>query len=190
VSWQPDFPGPQPVRLADDGLVLREWTADDAPRMVELFDDPEIARWTPLASPFDLASAQEYLNRAVSRRRDGGALQLAITEGGPPLGEVLLFRREDGAEVGWALGKAYRGRGLVTRAVRILIRWAAPTWRIPRFRALIEPGNMASEAVAAASGFSLVPGHAVTVETKGRRTDLMIWERLVLDVSGAAAGSG
>jgi len=37
-----------PVVIRGDGLVLREWTDGDLPRMAELFDDAAVARWTPL----------------------------------------------------------------------------------------------------------------------------------------------
>jgi hypothetical protein len=75
------------IRLVGAGLVLREWGPGDLAAMVELFDNPEVAHWTPLASPFDLAAAEAYLDGALS---DNGRLQLAITtDGGEPMGEVL-----------------------------------------------------------------------------------------------------
>jgi RimJ/RimL family protein N-acetyltransferase len=148
--------------------------------MSDLFDDPEIARWTPLEVPFDLQAAQRYLERAGQRRFDGSALQLAITEeDGPPMGEVLLFMHPDLAEIGWALGMPYRGRGLASRAVRVLKAWAAPIWGIDRFRALIEPGNTASRHVALACGFSAAGGPPVLVETRGRPAELDVWQLTV-----------
>jgi RimJ/RimL family protein N-acetyltransferase len=173
------FPGAAPVRLQGAGLVLREWRPDDVPRMAELFDDPMVRRWTPLAVPFDRAAAQAYLDRARVRREEGSAVQLAITEGdeAPPMGEVLLFVREGQAEVGWALGAAYRGRRVASRAVRVLLAWAGPTWRIPSFRALIEPGNTASERVAVACGFVAVRGTPVLVEARGHAVGLAAWQR-------------
>lgn len=79
------------VRLEGDGLVLREWRDSDVPLMVGLFDNPEVAHWTPLVSPFDLAAAQEYLNKARRTAEIGDRIQLAITvDGEEPLGEVLL----------------------------------------------------------------------------------------------------
>jgi RimJ/RimL family protein N-acetyltransferase len=165
------------VRLEGERLVLREWRPEDVPRMTELFDDPIVKRWTPLASPFDVPAAQAYLERAGTRRRVGAALHLAITDGddGPPLGEVLLFVHPDVAEVGWALGAAYRGQRLASRAVRVLLAWAGPAWGIPRFQALIEPGNTASERVAAACGFVPVRGTPVLVESRGRSVGLTAW---------------
>ncbi|HEY6793099.1 MAG TPA: GNAT family N-acetyltransferase [Kineosporiaceae bacterium] len=171
------FPGAGPIRLEGAGLLLREWRPEDVPCMVELFDDPMVKRWTPLASPFDEAAAQAYLDQARARRAAGVALQLAITEGDEsiPLGEVLLFVRDDLAEVGWALGAAHRGRRVASRAVRVLLAWAASTWRISTFRALIEPGNSASERVATACGFVAVRGTPVLAESRGRAVGLTAW---------------
>jgi len=181
------FPGPGPVRLSGEGLLLREWAPEDVERMTELFDDPQISRWTPLASPFDRAAAQAYVERAELRRADGSALQLAIEEQGAglPLGEVLLFGHPDVAEVGWAVGAAHRGRRVASRAVRVLLGWAGPTWRIERFRALIEPGNDASERVAVAAGFTRVGGPLVEVESRGRRVGLAAWQRDGVPARGA-----
>ena len=170
------FPGPAPVRLEGDGLVLREWSDADLPRMVELFDEPGFRRWTPLASPFDHAAAQAYLDRSRSRREEGTALQLAITtDGDEALGEVLMFIHPDVAELGWGLGAGYRGRRLASRAVRILLTWGATRWRLDRFRALIEPGNVASERVAAACGFVASSGTPILVESRGRTVGLTAW---------------
>ncbi len=87
-----------PVRLVGDGLMLREWEERDLPRMVELFDDDEVARWTTLPTPFALVEARARLERA--RRRD--PLQLAITiDGEEPLGEVMLMST---GHLGYVLG--------------------------------------------------------------------------------------
>jgi RimJ/RimL family protein N-acetyltransferase len=178
VSDDRRFPGPAPVRLNGEGLVLREWRQDDVARMTDLFDDPQVRRWTPLASPFDQAAARAYHDRAQVRRADGSALQLAVTQGdgSPPLGEVLLFMHPDVAEVGWALGPDHRGQRVASRAVRVLLAWAGSVWGVVRFRALIEPGNVASERVAVACGFAVVAGAPVMVESRGRTVGLTAWE--------------
>ncbi|WP_371781906.1 GNAT family N-acetyltransferase [Streptosporangium subroseum] len=61
---------PADIRLTGLGLVLREWTDDDLPVMVELFDDARVNRWTPLRSPFDKEAARTYLAQARQRRAD------------------------------------------------------------------------------------------------------------------------
>jgi len=188
------FPGREPVRIAGDGLVLREWRPDDVPVMAELFDEPQIRRWTPLASPFDEDAARAYLERARLRRAEGSALQLAITETGDdtPRGEVLMFLHPDLAEIGWGLGAAHRGRRLASRAVRLLVTWAREVWGFHRIRALIEPGNQASERVAAACGFVAVRGTPVLVESRGRSLGLTAWMLRPprTDAAGPAGGGG
>ena len=99
------------------------------------------------------------------------------------------------AEIGWALGPAYRGRRLASRAVRVLLAWAGPTWRVERFRALIEPGNTASERVATACGFVAVRGTPVLVESRGHTVGLTAWHLsrlpgIQLTVAGEVPRSG
>ncbi|MFC6020694.1 GNAT family N-acetyltransferase, partial [Plantactinospora solaniradicis] len=64
---------PNRIRIDGHGLVLREWTDDDLPTMVELFDEPEVDRWTPLRTPFNLEAARSYLDRARQLRAAGQA---------------------------------------------------------------------------------------------------------------------
>src|SRR5690349_4507138 len=104
-----------PVVLRGDGLVLREWSEADLPRMPTLFDNPEAVRWTPLETPFDLAAARRYLEKAQAARAERRGLNLAITrDGDEPLGEVLLFRLDGDPtlEMGYSIGPAHRGTGL------------------------------------------------------------------------------
>jgi RimJ/RimL family protein N-acetyltransferase len=56
---------PYPLTLTGDGIVLREWSPDDLDDLVEMLDEPDIARWTPMTSPFDIAAGIAYLKRAT-----------------------------------------------------------------------------------------------------------------------------
>ena len=171
-----------PVQLSGPGAVLREWRESDALLMVELFDDPEIRRWTPMSDPFDAAAALAYLHRARAARRGGHRLQLAITlDGEAPCGEVLLFgidpsRRE--AELGYVLGAAFRGRGLATVALNLLAGYAQHTLLLHRLLLRIDAGNVASRAVACRAGFTLTNEPAITQTVPGGRANLQTWELL------------
>ncbi|MDI3408010.1 GNAT family N-acetyltransferase [Streptomyces cavernicola] len=171
------------LAIRGDGLVLREWTEDDLPAMVELFDEPGVAYRTPLASPFDLVAARAYLDRARSTRADGTRIQLAVTEdGATPLGEVLLgslgAERPAGAvTLGYAIGAAHRGRRLAARATRLLTEYAHTTLGLDRIRLQIEPDNAASVAVARAAGYRRRADVPPTRGSqKGRTYLLEVWE--------------
>jgi RimJ/RimL family protein N-acetyltransferase len=155
---------PADATISGFGLYLREWTDADLPVMVELFDDPQVDRWTPLRRPFDLAAARAYLHPARTRRAEGRSVQLAITtDEHTALGEVLLFvtgpdgREPDGrdAELAYAVGPASRRQGLATRAVRLMTRYAYQTLGTLRVILRIDPDNSASVGVARAAGFVL-----------------------------------
>ncbi|MGI5480744.1 GNAT family N-acetyltransferase [Streptomyces lavendofoliae] len=164
----------RPLTLTDGHVVLREWTDADVCAMSELFDEPAVAYRTPLASPFDEAAATAYLAAVRRARADGTRLHLAITrDGGAPLGEVLLGVAE--GALGYAVGAAHRGRGLATRATRLLAGHAHDVLGLRRVVLRIEPGNAASEAVAHAAGFRLTDEAPETVRGKGRTHTLLTW---------------
>ncbi|WP_040738929.1 GNAT family N-acetyltransferase [Nocardia tenerifensis] len=152
------------VALDGYGLHLREWADDDVPAMVTLFDETEVDRWTPLRRPFDHAEARAYLDRARVHRAEGRGIQLAITtDARTPRGEILLFRagldesvpeRPD-AELAYAIGSAHRGQGLATRAVRLITEYAYRELGVRHVLLRIDPANLASVAVARATGFEL-----------------------------------
>jgi RimJ/RimL family protein N-acetyltransferase len=174
--------GRPPVVLTG-GLVLREWQDSDVLLMPGLFDDLDVARWTPLESPFDLAAAGRYLAKARAQRATGTALHLAVTtDGTTPLGEVLVFVPPEGsdghpelAELGYSIGPAYRGRGLALRALALLVA-AAPDLGARHFHLLIAPGNAPSRRVAAAAGATRPPGPLAVRESPSGPVELELWE--------------
>lgn len=162
------------LTLTDGDLVLREWTDADVPAMAGLFDEPAVAYRTPLASPFDEAAAAAYLAMIRRTRADGTRLHLAITrEGGAPLGEVLLSLTH--GALGYAVGAPHRGRGLASRATRLLTAHAHEVLGLPRVILQIEPDNTASTAVARAAGFRLTDEPPETVQSNGRTHTLLTW---------------
>lgn len=166
------------LALTGFGLWPREWTDDDLPTMVELFDETQVGRWTPLRHPFDLAAARAYLDVARARRAEGRGIQLAITtDGRTALGEVLLSPTgPDGrhAELAYAIGAEHRRRGLATRAVRLLTAYADQHLGMAEVILRIHPDNAASAAVARATGFRLTDAEPIT---RGDSEPLLTWRR-------------
>jgi len=172
------WPADQSVTVEEDGLVLREWTTDDVPDLVRLFDTPEMDRRTPLPSPFDAAAAaaRSYVRAAHDVRRRLGALQLAITQDGrQPHGEVILFptETEGTIELAYGVGEQHAGRGLARRAVTIALRAGGAK----RARLHIAVDNQPSQRVARATGFAELDLPLVERRRKGQVLHLAVWER-------------
>ncbi|KOG13964.1 MULTISPECIES: GNAT family N-acetyltransferase [Streptomyces] len=171
---------PPSIRLSGDGVLLREWTETDLSALVEVYDDPEIDRWTPVPSPFDSTAAGAYLARAHEGREEGRkTAQLAITtDGEEPRGEILLFRcavDPRDVELAYGIGSRYRRQGLASRAVRLAADYARRQLSARRVLLRIEPENSPSVAVARATGFQLTDDKPVTREAKGRQVTLLTW---------------
>jgi RimJ/RimL family protein N-acetyltransferase len=168
------------VVIEADGLVLREWTERDLPQMVALFDTPEMNRWTPLAHPFDLAAAADYVRRAQAGRL-AGSLQLAITESGDqPLGEILLFPAGNPGtcEFAYAVGAEHRGRSLAVRALTALLPLAVSRG-YSTATLKIDVGNRPSQRVAISAGFTISRRPLEKRERKDCTLSLQTWSRSI-----------
>ncbi|MER7863207.1 GNAT family protein [Amycolatopsis japonica] len=167
---------PDEVRLTGEGLVLRDWVEDDVAFMPGLFDNPAVARFTPLPSPFDEAAAKAHYAKYLTRRAEGTGLRLAITaDGGEPLGEVVLFLKDDAAELGYAVGPAHRGRDLAARSLRVLTAHALDLGLGP-LQLKIDAENAASAAVARRAGYALTDAPPEPKVEKGLEISLLTWE--------------
>lgn len=170
---------PEKVRLNGEDLVLRDWIEDDVALMPGLFDNPAVARFTPLPSPFDATEAKAHYDKGIVRRAEGVGLRLAITDdGGEPLGEVVLFLPEEEsgpAELGYAVGPAHRGRDLAARSLRVLTAYALELGLGP-LRLQIDAQNAASEAVARRAGYVPADVPPKAEVEKGVEITLLTWE--------------
>lgn len=179
--------GARTIVVRGDGLVLREWRETDLAHLPGLFDDADVARYTPLESPFDDDSAVRYLAKARNQRASDAALHLAVTDAGDgtgsnavPLGEVLLFvppgQDGDVPELGYSVGPAFRGRGLAARATALLVEFAVAELGLRTFRLEITPGNAASEAVAHRLGATRRPGSLTRLDGARGPIELETWD--------------
>ncbi|MCZ7420650.1 MULTISPECIES: GNAT family N-acetyltransferase [unclassified Micromonospora] len=162
------------VRLEGDGVVLRQWSEQDLDQLVTLFDDAEMAYRLPVATPFDLAAAEAYLNSARRAQQAGDRVYLAVTSGDDlARGEVMLNLVT--GTIGYAIGPAYRGQRLASRALRLLTGYAHRVVGLSTVYLEIEPDNTGSVAVARSGGYRPTGDEPVFVEDKGRRYALHRW---------------
>lgn len=162
---------PAPQLTDGPDLLLRLPLPEDVNDIVAQCRDPEFQRWTTVPAPYSEADALEFLRRVVEGWQTNVAA-FAIVHEGRFAGSVnLRFDGVAGADVGFGLAPWARGKGVVTRATRLMLAWGfgLPGIEVLYWRAQV--GNWPSRRVAGRCGFRMegtVPG---LLEHRGERRD-------------------
>ncbi len=173
-----------PAAGVDDGVVrLRFRRDEDVERIVEACRDPEIPRWTRVPEGYDTETAREFARRAREQATKAQGLALVVADAGDDsllgsCGVIAMVAEEQRCEIGYWLAPWARGRGAMTRAVRLLCRWLQDELGMERIAAGAEPGNDRSQAVLERAGFTREGIVRSLFEEKGRRRDFVYYSLL------------
>ncbi len=149
--------------LADDRIRLRPPALTDVDAITAAVQDPAIPRFTRIPSPYQRADAVAWVGAATSAWRRGDEAGFVIVECGT---EALLggigvhqLRGTDGPPfVGYWVAAAARGRGVATRALRLVVGWAFGPLGLDQLTAWVFSDNPVSPRVLEAVGFRRDPG--------------------------------
>ena len=175
--------------LRDDVIALRRPEERDLDAIVAACQDPEIPRYTRVPSPYTREHAETFLenNRKVwTDADDTTELPFVITEQATDrfLGAIGLkrFPARGAAEVGYWLAADARGRGHISRAVRLVSRWALVDLGFARLELFTEPDNAPSQRVAERCGFTREGVLRSYLKLKDRRSDVVMFSLLPEDL--------
>ena len=152
--------------LLTDGVVtLRPWAKADAAELVACIDgDPEITRW---------------LDQVPQPYRTRDALD---SETGRVLGSIGVRFSDSGdvGEIGYWLRADARGRGAITRALRVVSAWAFRRGAVERLQLRADVENVPSRRAAEKAGFRLegVLRNVYWNARLGRRQDWALYSLL------------
>ena len=167
------------MRLEARDIALRAFTGADVPAIVEACQDPEIPRWTSIPSPY----SEEDARRFLAGRPDSH--DFAVVDAGTDelLGAVGFELVGDSrGHFGYWLKKEARGRGIASRALRLLARWAATEYGLARLQLVVEVRNIASIRVAERAGFEREGLLRSYLTIKGTRRDVYMYSLLAEDL--------
>ncbi|GAA2323448.1 GNAT family N-acetyltransferase [Streptomyces kunmingensis] len=179
------------IPLGDGSAELRPLESWHAEELLRHFDRGRefIGRFIPFGrDATDTDSARALIQRyAAKRAADSGSLH-GIWLDGELVGGVL-FRTFDATagtcEIGCWLEPAATGRGLITRAARVLVDWAIEERGIHRVEWMAAAGNTASLNVARRLGMRRDGVLRGAVHHDGVRHDEEIWSVLAPEWRGA-----
>ncbi|HEY8432198.1 MAG TPA: GNAT family N-acetyltransferase, partial [Sandaracinaceae bacterium] len=160
---------------------LRPWRATDLDSLVRHADDPRVARTVrdQFPSPYTREDGERWLAHATAA---GRANNVAIEVDGAAVGGIGMIPGEDvyrvRAEIGYWLGYAYWGRGIMTEAVRAFTAYLLDERDFLRIEAPVFETNPASARVLEKAGYELEVRQRRAAIKEGRVIDLLLYVRL------------
>lgn len=138
--------------LEAPGVVLRPLEIADAEALFAAHGDPETHRFWSSAAHRDVAQTARYIEETLAAPTTRA---WAITEsGGEALGRVALFVVRDGiGELGIIMRREATGRGLASKAVKLVEEFAFGELDMHRLVADIDPDNTSSLSLFLRAGF-------------------------------------
>jgi [ribosomal protein S5]-alanine N-acetyltransferase len=158
--------------------AVRSLTTDDAEAIARHANNRNV--WVNLRDlfpfPYNTAHAQAWIRDVMMDRPE---TLFAIASQDEAIGGIGLHKQGDfmrrSAEIGYWLGEAYWGRGIVTDAVRALTDWGFRHLDVDRIFAQVFAWNPASGRVLEKAGYTYEGRLRNAVFKDGRTTDLLAY---------------
>lgn len=151
------------MRLEFDGerVSIRPLKSSDAPDIYENVKDKEIVTWTvSIPHPYPKDGALKFIRKArynIKKERSY-AFGIVLKDTGTVIGVVELMAfdwKNKNAEIGYWLGRKYWGEGLMTEAVRLILKFSFGNLGLHRIYARLFEDNTGSVRILEKSGFKL-----------------------------------
>ena len=150
-------------------LLIRSWTAADAPALLAIYSDPLVTQHIPHVALKDLAGAEAKVRQMQELEEQIGCTLWAVEQGGELIG-VCGFRSPE--ELGFAFRRDAWGQGIAVEAASACIDWASNRG-VRRIVAATRPANAGSRRVLDKLGFRAC----------GEKDGWLIYERLTATTS-------
>jgi ribosomal-protein-alanine N-acetyltransferase len=133
-------------------LILRRLTADDAPFILELLNEPAFLEFIGDKGVRTLDDARHYIltGPVASYDRHGFGLYLVLLKAGEvPIGTCGLLKRDalPDVDIGYALRSAFWGHGYAFEAASAVLAHGRNAFGLRRIVAIVTPGNLVSKAL-------------------------------------------
>lgn len=172
---------PEEVPELTDGVVtLRAARAGDADAVVEQCLDPDSRLWTTVPIDYTRDQALDFLTTFIPERwRDDSEYVFvveAVHEGEPRFAGTIALRMEDErrAEVAYGAHPAARRRGLLARAVRLMIGWGFECLDVLTMIWWSNRGNWPSRRLAWSVGFRVEGAPRAWLPQRGELMDAWV----------------
>lgn len=159
-------------------FTLRPWNINDLDSLVQQANNPNIAKFMTdgFPHPYTKEKGISFIEMAT---KDNPIHIFAIDVDGKAAGGIGIHPQQDimkkNAELGYWLGEAYWGKGIVSGAIKQMIDFAFATYEINRVYARPFGINIASQKVLEKCGFKLEARFEKVIFKNGEYLDELIY---------------
>ena len=145
------------MQLPGNNFILRQWQLNDAPSLQRNADDRRVSATLldRFPYPYTLEDAVNFIGMKIN---ETPVTNFAIDIGGEVAGVISIDVRADVYRktplLGYWISPGYRGKGIITEAVKIITNYAFNTLDIICIQANVFGNNPASMRVLEKSGFT------------------------------------
>lgn len=142
--------------MTETGILLRPWTAEDIPSLIKYANNKKIANnlRNVFPHPYTQKNAEDFVGLWSSH---DPIRVFAIQYEDEAIGAIGLHPKEDvherNMEMGYWIAEPFWGKGIATRAARIMIDYGFKSWPIERIYAGAFGTNQGSCRVLEKAGF-------------------------------------
>jgi [ribosomal protein S5]-alanine N-acetyltransferase len=169
--------------LETERLYLRRIVREDANEIFELRSNKETMKYVPRPLAKTKDQALEHIALIESKIVNNEGINWAITLKGNLkligiIGHYKIKPENFRAEVGYMLLPEYHGKGIITEALKEVVKYGFEIMKLHSIEAIIDPENLASEKVLQKNGF-IKEAHLKENEFyEGRFLDTVIYSLL------------
>lgn len=145
--------------LETDRLILRRLSAEDAPFILQLLNEPSWLRFIGDIGVRTVEDARNYILRGpveMYARRGFGLYLVELKEEGAPIGMCGLIKRDslEDVDIGFAFLPAFWGKGYAYEAASAVMEYGRSAFGLTRLVAITSPDNHASGKLLEKLGFN------------------------------------
>tara|TARA_Y100000310_G_scaffold251715_1_gene258322 strand:+ start:38748 stop:39269 length:522 start_codon:yes stop_codon:yes gene_type:complete len=146
-------------KFKTEDFVIRSFKKGDEESLQEHINHKSVYRYTlRVPYPYTIKDAREWIERNMSldKKKKKDEINLAIEVKGDVVGGIGFIKIEKHkAEIGYWIGKRLWNKGIMTRAVKLMTKFAFNNLKLRRIYATINPRNKGSARVLEKCGYVL-----------------------------------
>lgn len=139
------------VHMSATSIILRKQRVSDAKRFYEILHNPHFEYFT--LPPKSLEAEKEFLREGKKNKLHHGYTIIIDDIVVGACGIKIDQRKQYIGEIGYCIDEKYWGRGIATRAVKLLEKVGFTALKLQRIEIKMDPRNGASERVAIKCGY-------------------------------------